>query len=166
SQQHHFEQHLLTDYLAIRLVVEQLLVGDEFKSVTKDCESRSENWFKQTVASWCYYSDMPSDVLLQHDVNEIQTFIHFAATMNKNVFKNLWLIAWEMTYESQVKQKIKAGHESLAGALDVNQVNVTENDNANQSHSVSLNDTQAVDENNSELNQVDTSTKAQIAFCI
>ena len=87
SQQHHFEQHLLTDYLAIRLVVEQLLVGDEFKSVAKDCESRSENWFKQTVASWCYYSDMPSDVLLQHDVNEIQTFIHFAATMNKNVFK-------------------------------------------------------------------------------
>ena len=87
SQQHHFEQHLLTDYLAIRLVVEQLLVGDEFKSVTKDCESRSENWFKQTVASWCYYSDMPSDVLLQHDVHEIQTFIHFAAIMNKNVFK-------------------------------------------------------------------------------
>ena len=106
-QQHHFEQHLLTDYLAIRLVVEQLLVGDEFKSVAKDCESRSENWFKQTVASWCYYSDMPSDVLLQHDVNEIQTFIHFAATMNKNVFKNLWLIAWEMTYESQLKQKLK-----------------------------------------------------------
>ncbi|HDL0589752.1 TPA: YbcC family protein [Staphylococcus aureus] len=166
SQQHHFEQHLLTDYLAIRFVVEQLLVGDEFKSVTKDCESRSENWFKQTVASWCYYSDMPSDVLLQHDVNEIQTFIHFAATMNKNVFKNLWLIAWEMTYESQLKQKIKAGHESVAGALDVNQVNVSENDNANQPHSVLLNDTQAVDENNSELNQVGTSTKAQIAFCI
>ena len=87
SQQHHFEQHLLTDYLAIRLVVEQLLVGDEFKSVAKDCESRSENWFKQTVASWCYYSDMPSDVLLQHDVNEIQTFIHFAATMNKMYLK-------------------------------------------------------------------------------
>ena len=52
-----------------------------------------------------------------------------------------------------VKTKIKAGHESLAGVLDVNQVNVTENDNANQSHSVSLNATQAVDENNSELNQ-------------
>lgn len=65
-----------------------------------------------------------------------------------------------------VKTKIKAGHESVAGALDVNQVNVTENDNANQSHSVSLNATQAVDENNSELNQVGTSTKAQIAFCI
>ncbi len=32
SQQHHFEQHLLTDYLAIRLVVEQLLVGDEVRS--------------------------------------------------------------------------------------------------------------------------------------
>ncbi|WRN62685.1 putative inorganic carbon transporter subunit DabA [Staphylococcus aureus] len=29
-----------------------------------------------------------------------------------------------------------------------------------------LNDTQAVDENNSELNQAGTSTKAQIAFCI
>ncbi|MGT2341339.1 hypothetical protein ACVPOQ_10945 [Staphylococcus aureus] len=60
---------------------------------------------------------------------------------------------------SQVKQKIKAGHESVAGALDVNQVNVSENDNANQPHSVSLNDTQAVDENNSELNQVGASTK-------
>ena len=71
-----------------------------------------------------------------------------------------------MTYESQLKQKIKAGHESVAGALDAIQVNVSENDNANQSHSVSLNDTQAVDENNSELNQVCTSTKAQIAFCI
>ena len=71
-----------------------------------------------------------------------------------------------MTYESQLKQKIKAGHESVAGALDVNQVNVLENDNANQPHSVLLNDTQAVDENNSELNQMGTSTKAQIAFCI
>ncbi|MGT0197510.1 putative inorganic carbon transporter subunit DabA [Staphylococcus aureus] len=82
SQRRGFEQqHLLTDYLAIRLVVEQLLVGDEFKSVTKDCESRSENWFKQTVTSLCYYSDMPSDVLLQHDVNEIQTFIWFPATI-------------------------------------------------------------------------------------
>ena len=54
----------------------------------------------------------------------------------------------------------------MAGALDVNQVNVLENDNANQPHSVLLNDTQAVDENNSELNQMGTSTKAQIAFCI
>ncbi|MQK60628.1 DUF2309 family protein, partial [Escherichia coli] len=60
----------------------------------------------------------------------------------------------------------KAGHESVAGALDARQVNVSENDNANQLHSVSLNDTQAVDENNSELNQVGTSTKVQIAFCI
>ncbi|MGT2398277.1 hypothetical protein ACVPOR_16195 [Staphylococcus aureus] len=93
-----------------------------------------QNWFKQTVASLCYYSDMPSDVLLQHDVNEIQTFIHFAATMNKNVFKNLWLIAWEMIIRSQLKQKIKAGHESVAGALDVNQVKCSENDNANQPH--------------------------------
>ncbi|PXA61275.1 DUF2309 domain-containing protein, partial [Staphylococcus pseudintermedius] len=100
--------------------------------------------------------DRPSDLLLQHDVNEIQTFIHFAATMNKNVFKNLWLIAWEMTYESQLKQKIKAVHESVAGALDAIQVNVSENDNANQSHSVSLNATQSVDENNIELNQVCT----------
>ncbi|CDR22224.1 DUF2309 domain-containing protein [Staphylococcus schweitzeri] len=166
SQQHHFEQHLLTDYLAIRLVVEQLLVGDEFKSVTKDCESRSENLFKQTVASWCYYSDMPSDVFLQHDVNEIQTFIHFAATMNKNVFKNLWLIAWEMTYESQLKQKIKASHEGVTGALDANQMDASDNDCKDQSNMVSINATRAVDENNSDTNQVDTSTKAQIAFCI
>ena len=165
SQQHHFEQHLLTDYLAIRLVVEQLLVGDEFKSVTKDCESRSENWFKQTVASWCYYSDMPSDVLLQHDVNEIQTFIHFAATMNKMYLKFMANCLGN-DIRISVKTKIKAGHESVAGALDVNQVNVLENDNANQPHSVLLNDTQAVDENNSELNQMGTSTKAQIAFCI
>ncbi|WP_256083541.1 putative inorganic carbon transporter subunit DabA, partial [Staphylococcus aureus] len=34
------------------------------------------------------------------------------------------------------------------------------------SHSVSLNATQAVDENNSELNQGGKSTKAQSAFCI
>ena len=40
-----------------------------------------------------------------------------------------------------VKTKIKAGHESVAGALDVNQVNVSENDNVNQPHSVLLNDT-------------------------
>ncbi|MGT0298585.1 hypothetical protein ACV566_01740 [Staphylococcus aureus] len=58
---------------------EQLLVGDEFKSVTKDCESRSENWFKQTVASLCYYSDMPSDVFLQHDVNEIRNVYSFCS---------------------------------------------------------------------------------------
>ncbi|MGT0197509.1 hypothetical protein ACVNPZ_00520 [Staphylococcus aureus] len=47
-----------------------------------------------------------------------------------------------MTYESQLKQKIKAGHESVAGALDANQVNVSENDNANEPHSVLLNDKQ------------------------
>ena len=34
-----------------------------------------------------HHCDMPSDVLLQHDVNEIQTFIHFAATMNKMYLK-------------------------------------------------------------------------------
>nr|WP_256090015.1 hypothetical protein [Staphylococcus aureus] len=45
----------------------------------------------------------------------------------------------------------------MAGALDANQVNVSENDNSNQPHSVLLNDAQAVDENNSELNQVGTS---------
>ncbi|WP_460374445.1 putative inorganic carbon transporter subunit DabA, partial [Staphylococcus aureus] len=64
SQRHHFEQHLLTGYMAVRLVVERLLVGDEFKSVAKDGDGISENWFKQPVASRCYYSDMPSDVLL------------------------------------------------------------------------------------------------------
>ncbi|MGT0244439.1 hypothetical protein ACVNP1_16190 [Staphylococcus aureus] len=62
--------------------------------------------------------------------------------MNKNVFKNLWLIAWEMTYESQLKQKIKAGHEECWRIIDANQVNVSENDNANQPHSVLLNDKQ------------------------
>ena len=96
--------------------------------------------------------DMPSDVLLQHDVNEIQTFIHFAATMNKMYLKFM-VDCLGNDIRISVKTKIKAGHESLAGVLDVNQVNVTENDNANQSHSVSLNATQAVDENNSELNQ-------------
>jgi uncharacterized protein YbcC (UPF0753/DUF2309 family) len=40
------------------------------------------------------------------------------------------LLVWHLTI-LKLKQKIKAGHESLAGVLDVNQVNVTENDNAN-----------------------------------
>ncbi|WP_460904738.1 putative inorganic carbon transporter subunit DabA, partial [Staphylococcus aureus] len=109
---------------------------------------------------------MTRDVLLQHGVNEMQTFIQFAAKNTKKVFKNLWLSAWEMTYESQLKLKIKAGHDSVPGELNVKQVNVSENDNANKPHSVLLNDTHAVDENNSELNQMGTSTKAQIACCI
>ncbi len=70
-----------------------------------------------------------------------------------------------MTYESQLKQKIKAGHES-GGRIECKPSKCSENDNANQPHSVLLNDTQAVDENNSELNQGGTSTKAQIAFII
>ncbi|HFG9107504.1 TPA: DUF2309 domain-containing protein [Staphylococcus argenteus] len=167
SQQHHFEQQLLTEYLAIRLVIEQLIVGDHVISISEDSASRSKNWYKETIASWCYYSDMPIDVLLQHNINEIQEFIHFATTMNQNVFKNLWLIAWEMTYETQLKHKIKANSENMTdGIMESKETRVERNQQTNLSDVVMQDSTQIAAINEGHAKQSNTSTKAQIAFCI
>ncbi|MBO1199324.1 DUF2309 family protein [Staphylococcus simiae] len=106
SQQHHFERHLLTDYLAIRLINELLLVNFTNNKPANMLSNSFEQDIKQAIEAWCYYTDMTFEEWQALTIEAQRERIRFAQHYNRNFFKNKWLIAWEETAEQQLMTKV------------------------------------------------------------
>lgn len=106
SEQHHFEAQLLTEYLAIRLTLEQLLL-ESYQDNTEEQESRLYiQSAVQAMLSWFSWTDLTLSQWLHLSEDEQQAHIRFAHTYNAQYFKNIWLTAWEDSHKQQFVEKI------------------------------------------------------------
>lgn len=107
AQQHHFERYLLTDYLAIRLIHELLLVKFADTEPANLLSSSLEQDIKQAIEDWCYYTDMTFEQWQTFSIEAQRERIRCAQHYNRNFFKNKWLEAWEETAEHRLITKLK-----------------------------------------------------------
>lgn len=98
------EEELLTEYLAVRVTLESLLVKKHLP-LQKD-HTKKEVDFEQLVAAWFQWGKMSPSSWFRLSFSEIRARLKLAYDFNELVRKQLWLEAWEETYESQLRQKI------------------------------------------------------------
>ncbi|MTT30464.1 DUF2309 family protein [Terrilactibacillus sp. BCM23-1] len=104
SQHRAEERSLLSDYLAIRLSLELILVKP-FLHLT---EQRSEDKvvLEPLIASWVHFGNLPIGAWPELSSAEQKARLILAFRFDKIVRNQLWLEAWEMTYEDQLKKMI------------------------------------------------------------
>ncbi|MBT2728318.1 DUF2309 family protein [Bacillus sp. ISL-75] len=111
SQQSAEESSLLLDYLAVRISMEWALV----KPYLPLPEKRNDKVnLKPLISAWAEWGNLPINVWSQLSSTEIKARLSLAYRFDTVLRSNLWLEAWEKTYEDQLKTMITSQQPAVA----------------------------------------------------
>lgn len=104
SQQSEKEASLLTDYLAIRLTLEYTLVKP-FLPIAKK-ETKNQTDIEKLLEDWARYGGMNIPDWLELPLKQQNARLSFARSFDETIRNQIWLVAWEKTYEYQLMKTI------------------------------------------------------------
>ncbi|MBT2606054.1 DUF2309 family protein [Bacillus sp. ISL-53] len=113
SQQSIEESSLLFDYLAVRICLEWALVKPSLPLPEK---RKDKVHLEPLIAVWAEWGNLPIDAWSQLSSTEIKARLTLAYRFDKILRNQLWLEAWEKTYEDQLKKMIT--RQQPAGAAE------------------------------------------------
>lgn len=104
SQQQIRESSLLTDYLAVRISMELVLMKPNLPFPKQ--EKEEEGHLESLLAAWLHWGNLPIKAWPQLPAEEQKARLTLAWRFDKIIRNKLWLEAWEKTYEHQLMKKI------------------------------------------------------------
>jgi len=114
SQQSEGEQSLLLEYLAVRISMESTLIRP-FLPIQKQKQG-DQKTFERLLAVWMHWGKMTVQAWQQLSAAEIKARLTLAYRFDKVLRNQLWLEAWEATYEEQLKKMITLNSNGAASA--------------------------------------------------
>ncbi|MFD2680075.1 DUF2309 domain-containing protein [Bacillus seohaeanensis] len=127
SQQSSHEHALLTEYLAVRISMEWVLLKPYLPLSIQ--RPKKEVSIAPLLASWIHWGDLSIEEWSQMSVSEQNEFLSLAYRFDERLRRKLWLEAWEQTHTKRLSQKIiskqgvtndkKAALAQLAFCIDV-----------------------------------------------
>ncbi|WP_100330201.1 DUF2309 domain-containing protein [Bacillus xiapuensis] len=104
SQQSSHERALLTEYLAVRLSMECVLIKPYLPLSNQSTKKKVS--ITPLLASWIHWGDLSIEEWSQMSAAEQSEYLLFAYRFDENLRKKLWLEAWEQTYIERLSEKI------------------------------------------------------------
>ncbi|MBE6182866.1 MAG: DUF2309 family protein [Bacillus sp. (in: Bacteria)] len=104
SQQCDEESSLLTEYLAVRISMEWVLLTPYLPVPKK--ETDHEESLIPLIAAWFYWGDMTMDDWSQLSSAQQIEYLTLSYHFDEMVRRKLWLEAWEQTYADDLRKKI------------------------------------------------------------
>ncbi|WP_040209117.1 DUF2309 domain-containing protein [Neobacillus jeddahensis] len=112
TQQQIKDSSLLTDYLAIRISMELILLKPHFPLSKQGREEQVR--LEPLIAAWIHWGNVPIDKWHQLSDVEQKARLNLARQFDKIVRNRLWLEAWEKTYEKQLMEQILSKQELVS----------------------------------------------------
>ncbi|MFX3623742.1 MAG: DUF2309 domain-containing protein [Ectobacillus sp.] len=104
SQQSIQESSLLTEYLAVRISMEWILLNPYLPLPKQTFESKVS--LVPLIAAWAHWGNMAVDNWSQLSSTEQKEYLTLAYHFDEMVQRKLWLEAWEQTYTDELSKKI------------------------------------------------------------
>ncbi|WP_066304257.1 DUF2309 domain-containing protein [Bacillus sp. FJAT-29814] len=104
SQQNINERSLLTDYLAVRISMELVLLKPYLPLPTHGTEGAMQ--LETLISAWLHWGNLSINQWYPLPAAEQRARLNLAWQFDKITRNRLWLEAWEKTYENQLKDKI------------------------------------------------------------
>ena len=104
AEENESERQLLTDYVAIRLATEWILL-----TTTKDQFQLSELHHHKEIEFVCafmFYAELSLEEWIDLSDELKLRYLNFARQFQRQYFQNLWLNAWEETHERDLVNTI------------------------------------------------------------
>ena len=111
SRQSSDEQALLTDYLAVRLSLEWVLVKPYMPVNHQPAEKNVS--IPSLLAAWLQWGELTIEEWSQLSAAEQNEYLLFAYTFDQKLCRKLWLEAWEQTYTDKLSQKILSKQQEI-----------------------------------------------------
>ena len=104
AEKNEFEKDLLTEYVAIRLSMEALLINSQFDT-SNGLPFHIKKGLEQ-VHTLLYHSNMSVSEWLELPASKQSDYLKLVETFSPAYFQKLWLYAWEETHENELVEKI------------------------------------------------------------
>ncbi|AVQ35109.1 DUF2309 domain-containing protein [Staphylococcus kloosii] len=103
-EQTHKKSRLITEYLAIRLALEWSFINPYLPvETTRPLPRRS---LQTLVSEWCEWGGLAVTDWQQMSLEQQQEYLKFALAFDDKTRRQMWLEAWEETYENQLKEQL------------------------------------------------------------
>ena len=112
SQQSTQENSLLTDYLAVRIYMEWALIKPHLPLTEQRTEDKG--LLESLIVAWAQWGNLPINAWSQLSSAERKARLTLAYRFDKILRNQLWLEAWEKTYEDQLMKMITLKQHSTA----------------------------------------------------
>ncbi|MED5099488.1 putative inorganic carbon transporter subunit DabA [Niallia sp. FSL K6-0212] len=106
SKQSSEENSLLTEYLAVRISLEWVLINPQLPFIPKSYENNQS--IDGLLAALIHWGSLSLEEWSQLSSAQQQEYLLFAAKFDEKLCRKLWLEAWEQTHAEQLSQKISA----------------------------------------------------------
>jgi uncharacterized protein len=104
SLQSKHEHSLLTEYLAVRISMEWVLIKPYLPLPKKNFEKKVP--ILPLLASWIQWGDLTIEKWSRMSATQQNDYLKFAYHFNDRIRKKLWFEAWEQTYTDKLCKKI------------------------------------------------------------
>lgn len=104
SHQYNHEHALLTEYLAVRISMEWVLIKPYLPLPQKNFQKKVP--MVPFLASWIHWGDLTVQKWSRMPLPQQKEYLTFAYCFNDKIRKKLWFEAWEQTYTDQLRKKI------------------------------------------------------------
>ncbi|WP_042454071.1 DUF2309 domain-containing protein [Neobacillus dielmonensis] len=104
SQQQVKDCSFLTDYLAVRISMELVLMKPYLPLLKQGGEE--DGLLESLVAAWLHWGNLPINAWYKMPASEQKARLNLAWRFDQIVRNRLWLEAWEKTYENQLMEQI------------------------------------------------------------
>ncbi|WP_449622710.1 DUF2309 domain-containing protein [Robertmurraya sp. Marseille-Q9965] len=104
SQQSNHEHALLTEYLAVRISMEWVLLKPYLPLNNVGYEKKTS--IVPLIASWIYWGGLTIEEWSHMSAVEQTEYLSFAYKFDENLRRKIWLEAWERTYTDRLSQKL------------------------------------------------------------
>lgn len=108
AEKNEHEKDLLTDYIAIRLSMEALLLNSQFDTTSAQPFHIKKGL--ELLRSLLLNSQMTVDEWLDLPESKQHDYLKLVQTFNSAYFQKLWLEAWEETHERELVEKFMIHH--------------------------------------------------------
>lgn len=98
------EENLLIDYLAARLTTEWLIIKKHLP--LPEQKQNQTGMMEELLQSWAKWGELPADSWYHLSFSEIKSRLSLAFHFDEIIRNQLWLQAWEETYEDELREII------------------------------------------------------------